>query len=134
VQVTSLRSPAKRRAGTFRGWFEWRKFLELSGKPGLSQEVAHRTKLARSHDCAAIVFTQGTETSPKGVMLTHDNLTWTATAMQQHLRLARGDRVASLAPLSTALGLVVSPPPRTKWTRRVPHPVLIGHAASLTPY
>ena len=25
-------------------------------------------------------------------------------------------------------------PPRTKWTRRVPHPVLIGHAASLTPY
>jgi len=25
-------------------------------------------------------------------------------------------------------------PPRTKWTRRVPHPVLIGHAVSLTPY
>jgi hypothetical protein len=24
------------------------------------------------------------------------------------------------------------PPPRTKWTRRVPRPVLIGHAASLT--
>jgi len=24
------------------------------------------------------------------------------------------------------------PPLRTKWTRRVPHPVLIGHAASLT--
>jgi hypothetical protein len=23
---------------------------------------------------------------------------------------------------------------RTKWTRRVPHPVLSGHAASLTPY
>jgi len=26
------------------------------------------------------------------------------------------------------------PPPRTIRTRRVPHPVLIGHAASLTPY
>ena len=26
------------------------------------------------------------------------------------------------------------PPPRTKWTHRVPPPVLIGHAASLTPY
>ena len=24
----------------------------------------------------------------------------------------------------------VRPPPRTKWTRHVPHPVLIGHAAS----
>jgi len=27
-----------------------------------------------------------------------------------------------------------APPPRTKWTRLVPHPVLIGHAASLIPY
>ena len=26
------------------------------------------------------------------------------------------------------------PPPLTKWTRRVPHLVLIGHAAPLTPY
>ena len=26
------------------------------------------------------------------------------------------------------------PSPRTNWTRRVPHPVLFGHAASLTPY
>ena len=26
------------------------------------------------------------------------------------------------------------PSPGTKWTRRVPHPVLIGHAASLAPY
>jgi hypothetical protein len=26
----------------------------------------------------------------------------------------------------------VPPPLRTKWTRRVPHPVLIGHAASLS--
>jgi len=25
-----------------------------------------------------------------------------------------------------------APPPRTKWTRRFPHPVLIGHAASLS--
>ena len=34
-------------------------------------------------------------------------------------------RVQRLQPPAT-------PPPRTKWTRRVPHPVLIGHAASLT--
>jgi len=26
---------------------------------------------------------------------------------------------------------VPPPPSRTKWTRRAPHPVLIGHAASL---
>ena len=28
----------------------------------------------------------------------------------------------------------VEAPPRTNRTRRVPHPVLIGHAAPLTPY
>jgi hypothetical protein len=31
-------------------------------------------------------------------------------------------------------GPLPPPPLRTKWTRRVPHPALIGHAASLTPY
>jgi hypothetical protein len=36
--------------------------------------------------------------------------------------------------LSTAVFKQEPPPPRIKWTRRVPHPVLIGHAASLTPY
>ena len=35
---------------------------------------------------------------------------------------------------SAMRGGAVTPPPRTKWTRRVPRPVLIGHAASLTPY
>jgi len=29
-------------------------------------------------------------------------------------------------------GEICCPPPRTKWTRRVPRPVLIGHAASLS--
>jgi len=39
------------------------------------------------------------------------------------------------APAPSAPGpAALPPPPRTKWTRRVPHPVLIGHAASLTPY
>ena len=43
---------------------------------------------------------------------------------------------AALAGLEFPAGYATpSPPPsRTKWTRRVPHPVLIGHAASLTPY
>ena len=36
--------------------------------------------------------------------------------------------------LLTGNALAPPPPSHTKWTRRVPHPVLIGHAASLTPY
>ena len=40
------------------------------------------------------------------------------------------------APAARRAGALPPPPllPRTKWSRRVPHPVLIGHAASLTPY
>jgi hypothetical protein len=43
-------------------------------------------------------------------------------------------RLISGAAPAAALREDVRPPPpsRTKWTRRVPHPVLIGHAASLS--
>ena len=44
--------------------------------------------------------------------------------------LERGS--ASPPPRESALSCAPPPPSRTKWTRRVPHPVLIGHAASLT--
>ena len=37
-------------------------------------------------------------------------------------------------PVIMCVPAALPPPPRTKWTRRVPHPVLIGHAASLAPY
>ena len=38
-----------------------------------------------------------------------------------------GGQLATVESLDTQTG-VSPPPPRTKWTRRVPHPVLIGHA------
>ena len=50
-------------------------------------------------------------------------------------RGARGADSMSVAARERAPACPPAPPPsRTKWTRRVPHPVLIGHAASLTPY
>jgi len=54
-------------------------------------------------------------------------------------RLFRSSALALTVRVGTvAAHSVLHPPPpplpRTKWTRRVPHPVLIGHAASLTPY
>ena len=55
-----------------------------------------------------------------------------STAVSVQLRDARGNPVAELQ--DPARWVPPPPPPRTKWTRRVPHPVLIGHAASLTPY
>jgi len=53
----------------------------------------------------------------------------------------RASALRSPAALCFPAALLLTPtsppppsPPRTKWTRRVPYPVLIGHAASLTPY
>ena len=44
-------------------------------------------------------------------------------------------RIACAGGVEPVLAAMRPPtPPRTKWTRRVPHPVPIGHAASLTPY
>ena len=43
-----------------------------------------------------------------------------ASAVKSAASAERGERSGS------------PPPPRTQWTRRVPHPVLIGHAASLS--
>jgi len=58
-------------------------------------------------------------------------------ALRAQLGAACREEFAALdASPSRLQSQVPSPPPspRTKWTRRVPHPVLIGHAASLTPY
>ena len=44
------------------------------------------------------------------------------------------EALLSLGSLVAPVEAIKVPPPRTKWTRFVPHPVLIGHAASLTPY
>jgi len=43
-----------------------------------------------------------------------------------HFRHEQRRRVAAVSPPAP----LPPPPPRTKWTCRVPHPVLIGHAAS----
>jgi hypothetical protein len=43
-------------------------------------------------------------------------------------------RVAMLAAAGSIAQARPPPPLRTNRTRRVPHPVLIGHATSLTPY
>jgi len=58
--------------------------------------------------------------------------TWNRRTVGALFRARRSPRSKAQRP--RRLRPVVPPPPRTKWTRRVPHPVLIGHAASLPPF
>ena len=60
---------------------------------------------------------------------------WLANLWERRRRRRTGTSCrSSCAPSRTARpsSSRLAPPPRTKWTRRVPHPVLIGHVASLT--
>jgi long-chain acyl-CoA synthetase len=56
----------------------------------------------KPEDIATFVYTSGTTGNPKGVMLTHDNIWWTATHSEQQIPIADADgaRAISYLPLS----------------------------------
>ena len=60
-----------------------------------------------SPDVALILYTSGTTSRPKGVMLTHDSLLYTARTYAEHFRLQPGDRTLTCLPLFHANGLLL---------------------------
>ena len=55
--------------------------------------------------CAILVYTSGTTGNPKGVMLSHDNVTWIANTSSVHHGLKKRDfRILSYLPLSHIAG------------------------------
>jgi acyl-CoA synthetase (AMP-forming)/AMP-acid ligase II len=57
------------------------------------------------NDVAALIYTSGSTGRPKGVMLSHGNLLFAAMGAAKVRRLAPGDRVLSVLPISHILGL-----------------------------
>ncbi len=61
--------------------------------------------------CSTLVYTSGTTGKPKGVMLSHDNMVWTAfalsTAMRRGFTIDENERHISFLPLSHIAGLIV---------------------------
>ncbi len=62
------------------------------GPPGQRAEV-------KQDDLAALIYTSGTTGKPKGVMLSHGNLTALIAALAPLFPLSKGDRVLSVLPL-----------------------------------
>jgi len=84
----------------------WPRLLELGA--GVSDDALDaRAAPQQPDDVCTLIYTSGTTGEPKGVMLSHDNLTFTAAAARD-LGLHPGDLVISYLPLSHIAEQIVS--------------------------
>ncbi|MFC9833674.1 class I adenylate-forming enzyme family protein [Rhodococcus sp. NPDC127530] len=78
----------------------------LGKDPGTSSSPSEATA-ARWDDVAVIMYTSGTTSRPKGVMLSHRSLVSAGEMNAQQMRLARGDRMLCVLPLFHANALFI---------------------------
>ncbi len=77
----------------------WDAFLAKA--EGASEaDLDARVSALKDDDLATLIYTSGTTGPPKGVMLSHRNLAWTATAALDLVSYAEGDKSVSYLPLS----------------------------------
>jgi len=83
---------------------------ELLRRGAAVPEAALRARLDRQSpdDVATLIYTSGTTGVPKAVMLTHDNIIWTASTGIAALGLRAGDNLLSYLPLSHIAEQIVS--------------------------
>jgi long-subunit acyl-CoA synthetase (AMP-forming) len=89
------------------GVLGWAEFL-ARGDASHEGEVDRRSAAARADDVATLIYTSGTTGTPKGVMLTHRNLSFIAGKAREILPIGAGDRLISYLPLSHIAEQVVS--------------------------
>ena len=77
----------------------WADFL-AKGEAVPDGEIEARLGAVTGGDPATLVYTSGTTGLPKGVVLTHDNLTWTADQARGVFALGPDDVIVSYLPLS----------------------------------
>jgi long-chain acyl-CoA synthetase len=56
-------------------------------------------------DLAALIYTSGSTGNPKGVMMTHQAMTFTAGSLVEYLRLDESDKILNLLPVAFDYGL-----------------------------
>ncbi|XP_069482840.1 long-chain-fatty-acid--CoA ligase ACSBG2-like isoform X1 [Ambystoma mexicanum] len=81
------------------GLYTWKDFMELgTGVPDskLDNIIASR----KANQCCTLIYTSGTTGRPKGVMLSHDNITWVTKAFGESLNLTDNEVTVSYLPLS----------------------------------
>ncbi|XP_029285638.1 long-chain-fatty-acid--CoA ligase ACSBG2 isoform X2 [Cottoperca gobio] len=83
--------------------YTWAEFMEL-GRDEPDAPIDAIISSQKPNQCCTLIYTSGTTGQPKGVMLSHDNITWTALSTSRHVRLTDATQaqelVVSYLPLS----------------------------------
>ena len=82
--------------------YSWKEFMNLGSKneSNLLTDLDIRLKGIAVNQCCLLIYTSGTTGQPKGVMLSHDNITWLARISNRLLNGASSDVCLSYLPLS----------------------------------
>ncbi|XP_010003883.1 PREDICTED: long-chain-fatty-acid--CoA ligase ACSBG2 [Chaetura pelagica] len=83
--------------------YSWSEFMDL-GKDIPDAQLHAIIESQKPNQCCTLIYTSGTTGQPKGVMLSHDNLTWTAATAGRFIMLTepqeKQELVVSYLPLS----------------------------------
>ncbi|XP_076007432.1 long-chain-fatty-acid--CoA ligase ACSBG2-like [Genypterus blacodes] len=83
--------------------YTWAAFMELAGDEP-DDPLDDIISSQKPNECCSLIYTSGTTGQPKGVMLSHDNITWTALSTSRHVNLTEAselqETVVSYLPLS----------------------------------
>jgi len=77
----------------------WEEFM-AKGSDASDADLQGRLDALEADQLATLIYTSGTTGPPKGVMLSHDNLAWTAAQVVQMFSVTSSDTVVSYLPLS----------------------------------
>lgn len=81
------------------GIYSWAELPKLAEKVN-DAELEERIKAQNVDDCCTLIYTSGTTGNPKGVMISHDNITWTVKQLVNYIEANHEDQVISYLPLS----------------------------------
>ncbi|ELK29824.1 Long-chain-fatty-acid--CoA ligase ACSBG2 [Myotis davidii] len=90
--------------------YSWDDFMDL-GNTVPDPQLDHIIASQKVNQCAVLIYTSGTMGNPKGVMLSHDNITWLAGTVAKDLKLTcaseKQEVVVSYLPLSHIAALMM---------------------------
>ena len=72
------------------------------------KELEARIQAQTPDDCCTLIYTSGTTGNPKGVMISHDNITWTSARLLETIGGSPDDVIASYLPLSHIAEQIIS--------------------------